>query len=64
MLFKPGDDVPRSGLYEAIHHSHRENHTVSATAGAQFPSCSVCNGNVRFRFVRGAAPIEFDDDFC
>ncbi len=56
--------MPDSGLYEAIHRGgHRENHPVCVIAGAQFPSCSVCNGNVRFRFLRAASPIEFDEDF-
>ncbi len=63
MLFKPGDAVPDSGLYEAIHHSHRESHTVSVTVGALFPDCNVCDGDVRFRFLRPAAPIEHDEDF-
>jgi hypothetical protein len=63
MLYKPGDAAPDSGLYEAIHHSHRAPHTISVTAGAHFPDCNICDGDVRFRFVRAAAPIEFDEDF-
>jgi len=54
--------VPESGIYEAIHRSHRETHHVTV-AGGVFPECNVCNGDVRFRFLRPAAPIETDEDF-
>lgn len=63
MLHKPGDTVPESGIYEAIHHSHRTPHHVAASAGGIFPGCNVCNGNVRFRLLRPAVPIESDEDF-
>lgn len=63
MLYKPGESVPQSGIYEAIHRVHRESHHVSAARGSVFPGCNVCNGDVRFRLVRPAAPIEMDEDF-
>ena len=63
LLFKPGEAVPHSGLYEAIHRGHRADHPISIAAGALFPDCSVCGAAVRFRFLRNAPPIEFDEDF-
>ena len=63
MLFKPGDSVPQSGIYEAIHRAHRESHHVTAAGGGIFPECNICNGDVRFRLVRHATPIEADEDF-
>lgn len=63
MLYKPGEAVPESGVYEAIHSSHREAHHVTAARGGIFPGCNVCDGDVRFRFLRPAAPIEADEDF-
>jgi hypothetical protein len=64
MLYKPGERVPEPGIYEAIHRSHREAHHVTVAGGGVFPDCNVCNGEVRFRFLRTAVPIEFDEDFC
>jgi hypothetical protein len=63
MFHKPGETVPESGIYEAIHATHRAAHHVTAAAGGVFPDCNVCDGNVRFRLVRSAAPIENDEDF-
>jgi hypothetical protein len=63
MLYRPGEPVPRSGIYEAIHSSHRAPHHVTAAAGGTFPGCNVCGDEVRFRFLRSAAPIEADEDF-
>jgi hypothetical protein len=63
MFHKPGEIVPESGIYEAIHATHRATHHVTIAAGGVFPDCNVCDGDVRFRLVRGAAPIESDEDF-
>jgi hypothetical protein len=63
MLYEPGEVVPESGVYEATHSRHRAAHHVTAAQGDTFPDCSVCGGKVRFRFLRSAPPIEFDEDF-
>ena len=63
MLYQPGDVVPESGVYEATHSKHRAAHYVSVVSGDTFPGCSVCGGEVRFRFLRSAPPIELDEDF-
>jgi hypothetical protein len=63
MLYKPGDAAPEAGIYKAIHGPHRGKHHVTVDAGAIFPDCNMCEGDVRFRFVRPAAPIELDEDF-
>src|SRR6266404_3693573 len=37
---KPGDKVPQSGIYTAIHHScHSGRHAVTCVRGEQFAAC-------------------------
>ena len=55
--------MPESGVYEATHRNHRAAHHVTAASGETFPDCSICGSEVRFRFLRSAPPIEFDEDF-
>lgn len=63
-LFRPGDPVPESGIYEVIHDSdHRQAHDAVMIMGNRFPSCEVCNERVRFRIVRTAPYIFQDEDF-
>jgi CheY-like chemotaxis protein len=51
--FRPGEAVPESGIYKAIHARHRAPHQVLALAGTPFPACRYCGRAVRFR-VEGA----------
>ena len=63
-LFRPGDGVPESGIYEVIHDGdHRVAHDAVMIVGNQFPSCETCNERVRFRIVRTAPYIFQDEDF-
>lgn len=63
-LFKPGDPVPESGIYEVIHDAdHRQAHDAVMIRGNQFPACEVCIERVRFRIVRTAPYIFQDQDF-
>ena len=45
----PGEAVPESGVYFAIHDYHREPHLVSAVKYEIFPECRKCRDRVRFR---------------
>jgi len=46
--YKPGDTVPISGVYSAVHLEHREPHEVVAVRGEEFPLCRVCQAEVTF----------------
>lgn len=55
-IYKPGDTVPTSGLYQIDHHSHRLMHEAALAADSRFPSCKQCGNRVRFtlsRAIRG-----------
>lgn len=63
-LYRPGDAVPQSGIYEVIHDmEHRQAHDAVMILGNQFPTCETCNESVRFRIVRTAPYIFQDQDF-
>ncbi len=46
--YKPGQIVPTSGIYTAIHQQHRPQHDVVAIRGEEFPPCRVCKDEVLF----------------
>ena len=46
--YKPGETVPTSGIYSAVHLDHRPPHEVVAIQGEEFPTCRVCKTEVRF----------------
>lgn len=62
-LYKPGDEVPESGVYTVRHHLHRENHSATIFKGERFPICLHCGTEVRFVLARRAARILEDADF-
>lgn len=53
--YRPGQVVPISGIYTAVHKEHREPHDVVAIRGEEFPPCRVCKDQVRF-FVTNRVP--------
>jgi hypothetical protein len=56
--YKPGEKVPRSGIYAVLHDDeHEERHEVTCVSGHRFPPCSGCKADVRFRLVRYAKHI-------
>ena len=72
-LFKPGDEVPETGIYRIDHDSHRLMHEATLLKGERFPRCKVCKNEVRFPLIRAvfrqAIPFRsnemleaFDDD--
>jgi hypothetical protein len=67
-LYKPGDTVPTSGAYEAIHdkldgNDHAQPHPVIAVSGKRFPPCRVCMGQARFRLLLAADFVDADNHF-
>jgi hypothetical protein len=61
--FKPGDEVPHSGIYTVIHDTnHRSPHDVTCVYGRRFPPCRGCN-HPRFRLKYAAIHIDSHDDF-
>ena len=46
--YKPGQIVPTSGIYAAVHQRHRPQHDVVAIRGEEFPPCRLCREEVRF----------------
>jgi hypothetical protein len=68
VVFIPGDIVPTSGIYEAIHDKldgddHAQPHPVIAVSGKRFPPCRVCLEQARFRLLQAADFFEADNHF-
>jgi hypothetical protein len=63
-IFRPGDIIGESGIYEVIHdQAHRTAHEVVMISKDLFPTCDTCLDRVRFRLVRTAPYIFQDLDF-
>ena len=56
-LYKPGQTIPKAGIYKVLHAGHRQPHRASLKAQEKFPSCKKCGGKVRFELV-----LETDDE--
>lgn len=50
--FKPGEQVPVSGIYRVEHDSHRLMHEAALLENKLFPRCRKCNSQVRFQLLR------------
>jgi hypothetical protein len=62
-VFKPGDKVERSGIYEVTHDpGHAQRHEVTCVYGKKFPPCRGCK-HPRFKLVRGAIHVEQNEHF-
>lgn len=67
-VFKPGDKVPTSGIYDVIHDKldgddHAHPHQVTVISGTVFPPCRGCKGSVRFRLHQAAEHLDAHDHF-
>jgi hypothetical protein len=63
-IFKPGQEVPNSGIYRVVHDpNHRAEHEVTCVYGKPFPPCNHCGHHVRFVLERAARHITSHDDF-
>jgi hypothetical protein len=60
--FVPDEEVPESGIYQAMHDSG-EKDSVVFLRGAMFPACEDCGSKVRYQALRTAPYIFDDEDF-
>ena len=60
--YKPGELVPTSGIYSAVHDAHRSDHEVVAIRGEEFPQCRFCRDGVRFYVARLVPHMMHDFD--
>jgi hypothetical protein len=58
MEYRPGDIVPRSGVYLVDHSPHRLMHEATLIGESRFPRCKKCKDSVRFRLVRAVEDIK------
>ena len=62
--YKPGDKVPKSGIYKVVHDTvHDEEHEVTAVLGEPFPPCNECGDHPRFTLIRAAHHIKTHKHF-
>ncbi len=60
--YKPGNEVPASGIYEVIHDkNHTARHEVTAVKGEHFPPCKNCGNDARYVLTRAATHISHHD---
>lgn len=50
--YRPGQLVPRTGIYRIYHHDHRLMHEATLIAQTRFPGCKKCGTAVRFQLMR------------
>ena len=67
MEYKPGDVVPKSGVYRFVHdpdhaHPHGEPEEINAVKGELFPTCRHC-GEGRGRIVDNAFNVAGIEQF-
>jgi len=62
--YKPGQIVPTSGIYTAIHQLHRPPHEVVAIRGEEFPACRVCREELRFEVASAVPHMMHDFDLA
>jgi hypothetical protein len=62
-VYKPGDEVPTSGIYKVTHNPpHADEHEVIGVRKKIFPPCKVCE-HPRFVLVHAAHHIENSEHF-
>ena len=62
-IFKPGQGVGASGVYNAVHHpEHRKPHPLLMKHGETFPKCPQCDATV-FLLILAAPHLSEDADF-
>jgi YjzC-like protein len=63
-VFKPGDEVPSSGIYRVVHDDvHREEHDVTCVKGETFPPCNQWGHHPRFTLRIAAHHIDNHEFF-
>lgn len=61
--FRPGDQVPITGIYTAKHDQHRKEHEVFAKEGDRFPACRTCQEQVSFLLAQAASRMDEEAGF-
>ena len=56
-MFRPGEDVPKSGIYKVSHCGHHHDHEVTCFSGERFPECHQCGDGVRFSLLIAAHAV-------
>ncbi len=57
VMFKPGDRVLQSGIYDVVHcppHTASDHHQVTCVRGEPFPPCRDCKTGVKYKLFRAA----------
>jgi hypothetical protein len=62
-IFRTGERITRSGIYQVTHRKHRVPHEVTLLKDQIFPRCAKCHDQVTFRLVRGAKLPEVETEF-
>jgi hypothetical protein len=65
-IFKPGQKVPASGIYDVLHDPNHDRHQVTCVYGEPFPPCNHCGGGgekVRFKLTVAATHVKNHDHF-
>lgn len=63
-VFKPGQKVPHSGIYDVIHDTvHKDRHQVTCIFDEPFPPCNHCGNNVRFVLAVKALHVKQHEHF-
>ena len=57
--FKTGQIVPQSGVYQVVHNEHRLPHEVTLLRADNFPPCSKCGVQVKFKLLRAVTVDSF-----
>jgi hypothetical protein len=62
-IFKPGDKVPNSGIYDVIHDATHPRHQVTCVYEEPFPPCKRCGHGVRFKLAIKALHLKDHENF-
>jgi len=49
--YKPGEKMPKAGIYKAVHVERQQSHEVSVKKDEKFPACKHCGTRVSFELV-------------
>lgn len=60
-VYKPGDKVPKSGIYEVLHDTTHPHHEVTCIEGKTFPGSRSCP-HPRYRLKHEAVHIDDHPD--
>jgi hypothetical protein len=56
-MYRPGEEVPKSGIYKVSHRGHHHDHEVTCVSGEDFPRCHQCGEQVRFALLIAAHAV-------